>query len=183
MMNTTSMEYTVARSISPNRLTLNGVIVGQERINNLIGMSKDTFMHTVLFGQDKPLFFDLKPRGEDGTVQRGAPAQRWDERSAEAAIRCTDLDQKQTALTPNCPFWNSRKKKPSQHLEAVQEHSDAWTKENSKSFDALTTKIAEEEQILAALMNEMATADLGYDGAVTEYKALEKEFRRISTRD
>jgi DNA repair exonuclease SbcCD ATPase subunit len=49
----------VFRSGSPNRLAIDGELVEQTKVDELLGRSAAQFMQSVLFGQGVPLFYDL----------------------------------------------------------------------------------------------------------------------------
>ena len=51
--------YTISRTAPPNKLYLDGNLVEQPEIDQLLGLNKDRFRHSVLFGQQVDLFPDL----------------------------------------------------------------------------------------------------------------------------
>lgn len=59
--------YVIHRSGPPNRLELNGKPATQQQIDELLGLTKERFLHTVMFGQGTKLFPDL-PISERGQL-------------------------------------------------------------------------------------------------------------------
>lgn len=90
--------HAVLRTANPNMLTLDGVQVGQEQVDHLVGMGFATFTHTVLLGQDRPLFFDLPPREKMELFGDVLDLDRWEARSKVAATRARDFEHAQAVI-------------------------------------------------------------------------------------
>lgn len=84
--------YVVTRTANPNALKLNGETVGQERVEQLIGLSFDAFVHTILLAQGHDLFFDLAPRDKMQLFSDALNLNRWESRSKLASDRCRALE-------------------------------------------------------------------------------------------
>ena len=50
---------TIKRTAPPERIYIDGELCTQDAIDKLIGLTRDRLLHSVLFGQAKPLFIDL----------------------------------------------------------------------------------------------------------------------------
>lgn len=85
--------HSIYRSGPPNKIELNGQVASQEDLDELIGLSKERFLHSVVFGQGVPLFPDLTipQRGEllDGVLNLGI----WQSASDSAGKKCSVLDK------------------------------------------------------------------------------------------
>ena len=88
-------DFVIERSANPNRLTINNNDTSQEHITDLIGLSFEVFTHTVLHGQGVPLFFDLTPSEKLQIFSDVLALDKWDARSADAAEKSRDIEQKQ----------------------------------------------------------------------------------------
>ena len=74
----------IVREGSPNRLTIDDKVAEQEDVDRLIGLSKNRFLQTVLFGQGAPLFFDLSVPERGALLDDVFAISYWLERSDHA---------------------------------------------------------------------------------------------------
>jgi DNA repair exonuclease SbcCD ATPase subunit len=131
--------YSIDRRGSPNRLTIDTATATQEDVERLVGLGRDRFLHSVVFGQGVPQFLDITPaaRGEllDSVLNLGY----WLELSDAADDQARDLKHQLVELEANLAYERG-------HLDGlqdatkVQEAFDSWEQTRQQ---LLETKLAE----------------------------------------
>lgn len=86
--------YTIVRMWNPNQLLINGKTVEQDNINQLIGLSFDSFQHCVIMGQFSKMFFDLGPGAKLELMTSVLDLDFWLERSSKARVLKIEADTK-----------------------------------------------------------------------------------------
>jgi DNA repair exonuclease SbcCD ATPase subunit len=86
---------------APGAIEIDSKEAGQQDIDKLMGMSYDVFKHTVLFGQEEGLFFDLPNREKLGLLGDVLELDKWDLRSAKAGERTRELESMVAVLEAN----------------------------------------------------------------------------------
>lgn len=89
--------FSIIRTAYPNGLTVNGEDVGQEYIDKNI-MSFNTFVHTILLGQGRPLFFDLRPQEKMNLFTEVLGLDRWESRSKLASETASGLERERYTI-------------------------------------------------------------------------------------
>lgn len=173
-------KHTVSRSTHPNRLLIDEKEVGQDQVDQLIGLSFDTFTHTVLLGQGRPLFFDLKPEAKMKLLGDVLQLEKWDARSKIAAEAASTLELKQSELNGELNGMEAQLT----HLDTLLGMAKTDWKEwrDKKEQEAETDKAAllklktRREQV----ETEKAGFTLAYDSAATEFKAARNETNKLT---
>jgi DNA repair exonuclease SbcCD ATPase subunit len=83
-------EHTLRRVWNPNLLQLDNQDITQERVIHLFGVSKASFMFTILFGQFGDSLFDLKPAERTALVTQVLDLNQWDHLSKRAGDAAKD---------------------------------------------------------------------------------------------
>lgn len=84
-------KFIVQRTANPNSIILNGEDVGQETIDRRF-LSYAVFTHTVLLGQGRPLFLDLRPNEKLELFTELLDLDKWDVRSKTAMEESSFLE-------------------------------------------------------------------------------------------
>lgn len=171
--------YTIKRTASPNSLSINGKDANQEKVERLLGLNFETFTHTILFGQDRDLFFDLSSSDKLGLFTDALDLNRWDERSTYASTEVRNLEIKQVAADRDLIAAKAQVTRTKELLAKAQEKSSTFEENRLVDVDKLKAEI---KKLLAA--NESAaikrdSASLVEDGALTEKDALDRQFRSL----
>lgn len=164
--------HTVTRELSPNRLLLDDKEVGQEEIEQLLGINFEVFRYTVLLGQNEDLFFDLSPRDKLQLFSETLNLERWEDRAKFAAVTLSDYQNQLTAAAGEIAGLGTALGKIDELIKEAKVGVDEWDAERK-------AKAKNVEKELAALNTEMETvqrnydkADTAYDRAATEVKSL-----------
>lgn len=183
--------FTIARQSNPNKLTLDGELVEQATIDQILGMSRKRFLQSVIFGQGVPLFVDLAvpERGAllDEVLDLGIWLKLSEHAGADHARLARSLsDAKETIARLE------GKVEGLSNTAALEQELAAWDRERDRRLDLAIAAVEEAENALAALVAKVAstkrTADTLEDlratrnviaGKQQRKAALEGEYKRL----
>lgn len=180
LINVDGKPHVIARTASPNSLKIDGKDVGPEAVVQLVGMSFEVMTNTIILGQGRPLFFDLTPGAKMKLLSDVKGLDRWDERSKRAADATRDLEQEHSKLLGELDGLVRSVKEIAEVIKELEPKQDAWQEEYERRTMAAAKFMRKHGKMLERLQNEVNKADLEYDSAMTEIKALERD---ISTRN
>lgn len=171
---------TVTRTTHPNRLLLDDKEVGQEQIDQVIGLNCETFTHTILLGQGQPLFFDLQPKAKMDLFGTVLNLDRWDARAAYASETASILQGREATLTGELNGLDVQQS----HLEGLLERAKvswvSWRDEQAALLEAAKENLVKLKTKREAVEVEKAGYDLAYDGTATELKNLQTAIRTLT---
>lgn len=162
-------EQLCQRTTSPKNLfTVNG----QERadISEVLPLSFELFVNTILLPQGRGLFFDLQPRDKMGLIAEAQGLERWDIRSKAASDRADELDREVVKFTEELRVKEGKLEELGRAIEGAKNRSQDWN-------DAMQARTRTSKMALVALQkdherltNELGTATLAEDGALLELR-------------
>jgi DNA repair exonuclease SbcCD ATPase subunit len=164
--------HRVTRSIKPNKLELDGRLVGQDTIDELLRMPVDVFGHTILLGQDQPLFFDLKAQAKLDLFSTVLKLDRWDGYAKAASNRVRNLERKQALLDGQLAGLEREHERVGQQYDAVRELSRQFQAERAREAQAGEEKLTALRAQLDKQEQELGVSDQALDGAAMELKQL-----------
>jgi DNA repair exonuclease SbcCD ATPase subunit len=173
-------KHLITRSMHPNRLLLDEHDVGQEQIDELIGMSFEVFTHTILIGQGRPLFFDLQPRHRMALFSEVLDLDRWDARSSLAADEVKADMQKAAHFEGEITTLEGQQRELSELKANVERSSAEWLSSHRKRQDEADANWKRLVVSVDKIDREYERADLTYDGASAELRALQSEAVKIT---
>lgn len=174
-----SVPYVVTRRAAPNSLRIDGQDANQEKVERLIGLNFDTFTHTVLFGQDRALFFDLSASEKLGLFTDALDLNRWDERSKVASDEVRTLEFKAVALQGELSAASGNVERTRELLDRALVSSQEFEEHRLEDLEKLKTGIKALAVQADAALEKRNSASLVEDGALTEKDALDKQFRKL----
>lgn len=148
----------VQRTRSPISLTLDGKPVGQEEIDDLIGLSFERFLQVVLMGQFGKFFPDMKPADRLSLLSEVLDLEEWTRLSKVAATAVKSYEVELQGHEASAAGMRGRR-------EAVQEAASR-AREDSEGYEA-----ARKERLLEA--NE------GLDEAETEVSTITVKVKKV----
>ena len=180
--------YTVKRFGPPMRIELNGKPIQQEVLDSLLGLTRERFLHSVIFGQGVPLFPDLSIPQRGELLDEVLNLILWSNCSDSAGKYSSDIQlklnegQKQLSYLDGqvaqlqteeqakklIDEWEANRQKDLTHL---QTKMDWWEKHHIlelKTFEKLISEweqqqkdaLEEKVQTLEKLESELASARL-----------------------
>lgn len=174
-----SVPYVVTRRASPNSLRIDGQDANQEKVERLIGLNFETFTHTVLFGQDRDLFFDLSASDKLGLFTDALDLNRWDERSKVASDEVRILEFRAVALQGELSAARGQVERTKELLERALFDSSEFEEHRLEDLEKLKTGIKALTIQADSALEKRNSASLVEDGALTEKAALDKQFRKL----
>src|SRR3990172_6238785 len=178
-VNVDDVLYKIKRTAAPNTLRINDKDANQEKVERLIGLNFETFTHTVLFGQDRDLFFDLSASDKLGLFTDALDLNRWDERSQHASTEVRTLEMKQVAADRDLVAAKAQITRTKELLDRAQKESSEFEENRLADLDKLKSEIKKLAAANDSAVAKRGTATLIEDGALTEKDALDKQFRDL----
>ena len=175
-----SKPRTVTRTTHPNRLLLDDKEVGQEQIDALIGLSFETFTHTVLLGQGRPLFFDLQPKSKMDLFSSVLNLDRWEARSEAASAAVSSLSNREATLAGELGGMETGLTQLDALLATAKANWVAWRDEQEAQAKAAKETLVKLKAKLEGVEQEKAGYVLAYDSAATELKAAQSDSRKLA---
>jgi DNA repair exonuclease SbcCD ATPase subunit len=170
--------HEVSRVDKTNGLRLDGKAVGQPDIDRLV-MPFELATNTILLAQARALFYDKPPREKLDLFADALNLQRWDVRSDFADTKLKALIAANAGLIAERDAKEAVLDDAERAMSVALEKSDAWQQAQGAKIDDYKVQLAEAEKLLEHQAKLKAEADLKYDGAGTEAKALKSEITQL----
>lgn len=168
--------HTITRKGVANGLWLDGKTVTQDEIDRLIGLSWAIFLHTLVLGQGRELFFDLRPTAKMEVLSETLDLDKWDVRITRARRAA---DKWELAATRGAAELSSLQREldaSEVRLRDLKADSQAWENDRADEAQIIADKLRKLEDDYEHHKNELGKADLEYDGAETELRHSQRKF-------
>lgn len=169
----------ITRSTFPNRLRINGKDARQEQVEKLLGLTYDLFVHTLLLGQEQPLFMDLAPGPMLQIFSDVLGLSKWEERSARAADKARELGDKARNLETKLAAAGAAAETLEKQAKEVRRHRDSWDDDIAAERKALELDQAELRTKIGILERKVTDAELQEDWQSTELRLQDGEFQKL----
>lgn len=169
----------IVRTHAPNKLTYDGKVVDQEKLDTLLGMNFDTFCHTMLLGQSIPLFFDLTPTAKMQLFNDVLDLDRWTERSKKARKTADELLTRINTTETFLVGLNAQLSDAEHDLSTARSEANAWDAKQEVNRSEVEADLKQLNKRIELLQLKHDDNDLEYDGAMTEIPPLKKELRQL----
>lgn len=171
--------YVIKRKGVTNGLWIDGKGATQDDVDQLIGLAYPVFLHTIVFGQGKDLFFDLQPTKKMAVLSETLNLDKWDVRIKLARDRTTKLQAEWAEMDGELRGLDRLIETHEKSLDDLKAKSRAWEDERAEANERRAKDIADRERVLVKVQDELDKADLAYDGAETELRASQKALDRV----
>lgn len=168
-------KHVINRTASPNRLMLDDGPVGQDKIDSLIGIPKEVFCHTILLGQGEALFLDLKPKDKMDVFNSVLQLDKWEDRAKAASKKASALTESAQKTSGTIDGLNSGIEQITAVIDDARKKAAQWTKDQGVDEAQQNKELAALMKTRAAKQRLVDDADLAYDSAATEVRAVEKK--------
>jgi DNA repair exonuclease SbcCD ATPase subunit len=165
-------EYLCQRVTSPKNLfTVNG----EERadISEILPISFKLFISTILLPQGKDLFFDLQPKDKMALISEACDLERWDLRSLAASKAADAIDVMVNQFLEEQRHEEGALAELERTIDDVKIKSRAWGDKAAARVQVSKKALLDLEKRYERLTNELGSAVLAEDGALTELRASE----------
>jgi DNA repair exonuclease SbcCD ATPase subunit len=168
------VEQLVQRVTSPRNLfTVNGKECAD--ISEILPISFELFINTILLPQGRELFFNKSPKEKMELVAEARGLDRWDTRAVAASKRADLFDGEASEFLDEQRATEASITELGTLLESTQQASKAWNDEAHSRQRASKDQLKGLERELQRKETELGTAVLAEDGALLELRACEKE--------
>lgn len=158
--------YTIARYGPPMKVELDKKLVEQKDIDQLIGLSKERFLHSVIFGQGVKLFPDLPVSERVDLFDEVLDLSIWSKCLDTATQRCNTLEKQLNQLRIDRAFVDGRvgvleseeclrkqiiewEDEREEEIVKVQEQLSTWDREKERKIKEVNDQVEEwKESIL-----------------------------------
>lgn len=169
--------FVVVRTARPNSLTVNDEDVGQEHIDDVV-MSYNTFVNTILLGQERPLFFDLKPQDKMQLFIDVLELDRWEVRSRIASEEVKRLTQRGVDIQVDLTTAQSLVDAYEENSRSLRRQVREWEEERQGRLDTVEDEIRELGPKVKKLRTDLDTASVEYDGAEVELRLVRADLAK-----
>lgn len=165
----------IKRSTEKNGLWLDGKLVSQEEIDRLIGLNVVNIPHTIVLGQKRDLFFDLKPQHKLELLSETLALDKWETRSKRAKDEVSRLEGVQSGIKGRMLVLEEQLTELLGLTAKVVDKSREWEEEHAEAQGKREDKIAELQKARDKAVTAKGTHDLAYDSAETELRAVRRD--------
>jgi DNA repair exonuclease SbcCD ATPase subunit len=176
-------QYSIKRTVNPNLLTIDGVEAGQEYVSKLIGIPFEIIPYTIILGQRQPLFFDLTASEKLKLFSEVLDLNRWEQRSNHASELVKNLEREILLAESEVASLENAQSQALADLNALKQQSSQWEQQRAEQLSNAESKKSDLQKQIDSVMAERDTADLQYDRALTELKALKPAFDKLNAQE
>lgn len=176
-------KHVIERKGVSNGLRLDGKVVAQEDVDELLGLSAFNIPHTLILGQARPLFFDLKPQAKLELLGKTLNVDKWEERSVAARGRHKELQNEFALVSAALEEAEKQVEEYKVLFEKLKHQSDEWHVEQSNKTLELNKAIKQETKQHKTLQRKMDGADLKYEHNEVELRHLQATYKDINTKE
>jgi DNA repair exonuclease SbcCD ATPase subunit len=172
-------DYSCQRATSPKNLfTING----EERadISDVLPVSYKLFTNTILLPQGKELFFDLQPKDKMALIAEACDLERWDLRSAAASKRADEIEVTVNQFLEEQRHEEGALNELERTINDAKARSRDWGDKAAARTQVSKAALRDLEKRYEARDNELGSALLAEDGALTELRACEERKAALS---
>lgn len=149
-------KYIIKRYGPPQRLELDGKAVEQEDINNLIGISKERFIHSVIFGQGVKLFPDLTIPERVDLFDEVLDLSVWSRCLDSVTKKCSEIDNEINTAKSKLAFIEG-KLQGLQSEEQLKQLANLWDIEHQNKLNSIDESINKWELESSSRIQELET--------------------------
>lgn len=164
--------HAIVRTWRPNTLTLDGEEVTQQRLNELLGLGEDAFLHAIYHAQFVSHFSDLGPTAQLELFCDVLRLQVWEEAADRAAATVKERSRELASITQRAGGLAGEWRQLVQELEVQeQKETDWWRQYIARQSDRWAT--------LRKAKAELAECERTRSEAAAPDRTLEKDLRRL----
>lgn len=170
--------HELTRGANPNQLLFDGQPIDQGALEDKLGMNFDTFINSILLGQEQDLFLDRTPSEKLKLFTDALNLERWDTRSKQAAADAerlhSEIDRDAAVLTRMVQQFREVK----ELHENAKNEADQWVANQETIQKRADSELKEAEKFVKQLQRRHDDATLAYDGAGLELQPITRELRQ-----
>lgn len=168
-------EHIIQRGPRASALTIDGRTIGQAEVDALIGLDFMAASQAIIWGQSRPLFFDLSPRDKMQILSDALGLDRWERRADMAAGRAKRLGTALEGLRGEILGLETAQNHAELALREAREASEAWSGVHARKLEELASTTAAARARADDLGGRRGEAAMAADKAGTEARILSPE--------
>jgi DNA repair exonuclease SbcCD ATPase subunit len=169
--------YLVERYGNPNQLILDGNIVEQYEINNLVGLTKDRFLQSVLFAQKSKQFMDMNANERGELFDSILNLESWLKLAVNAADMAKGYREEIDKLSREQTGWYARLRDDA-YIDAIKVKQLSWLQMNNASLEAEVKLVEQMEKKVASSVEERNRLEKELEG-IANPNGLDKDVDKL----
>jgi chromosome segregation ATPase len=155
--------FLITRTSPPNKIYVNGDAVDQGQVDRLMGMSKDCFLQSVVFGQGVNTFYDLNTTGRGELLDEVMDLGLWLRASQAAGKRVSAMQDRITTAqrTLAAVEGSLASLEPEETFTVLVEQ---WDATREQQFESVLAVVQAAEVALANAVKQKDSAMVEYEG-------------------
>lgn len=174
-------KHIVYRLGTPDTLTIDGVVVPQQAVDELMGLTREQFVHSVIFGQASALFMDLTVSARGDMLAEVMDLDYWQRMVDFTAEQSRALATEQDHTSASVSYLRGKRDGYKLQLAQLIEDEQAW---NASLADMLTyarTRTAEAKRTMDDATTTLMVLEAAA-GDVDDVRPLADECQRLRKR-
>jgi DNA repair exonuclease SbcCD ATPase subunit len=165
--------YKITRTRNPNVLTVNGVVC--DTVVNLIRLSYEEFLYSVIFSQFNDTFFDLSSANKLALFSKIMKLDIWLELSQQAADEAKGIELKKNNLSFDISRLEGRQITINESIEILKEKALNWDADKQRNLKAY-------QQGTDSYLLELARLDTSVKDICNKLKPLDYKIEELNKR-
>lgn len=166
-------EHNITRVTRTNGLAIDNDIAGQNDLLQLLGLTEPLFRHTIIIGQNQPLFFDQPPTEKLKVFTEALDLNRWDERSDRAKKYAADLASKLSETQGRQRGVTDQLAELATLVQSAKTKAKEWEDERAVLLRNSEQQIDGLRREHDATTHQRDEANVAYDGISVEVREIE----------
>ena len=172
--------HALIRCAGPNSLTLDTKDCDQYEVDNLLRLSDEVIAHTILFGQGKPLFFDLPPGEKLALFSTVLNLDRWDGYAERASDQAKKAEDKKRTAEGRRTGLDSEIQNLTKTVDDLRSKTRTWSTEKAERLQDLQRTRIKAQAELDKARESYLQLKLSADGAGMELEPLRNQVDEAS---
>lgn len=135
-------ERAIQRGPRASDLAVDGKIVGQAEVDALVGLTEAAWGQAIIWGQGRPLFFDLAPRDKMALLSDALGLERWERRADAAGDRGRRLEGARDQAAGRLAGLGASRGRAEEALRAARGRADEWGAGRAARLGELASRAA-----------------------------------------
>jgi DNA repair exonuclease SbcCD ATPase subunit len=135
-------EHVIQRGPRASDLAVDGKIVGQAEVDALIGMPEAAWGQAIVWGQGRPLFFDLAPRDKMALLSDASGLERWERRAEAAGDRARRMEAARDQAGGRLAGLEIARKRAQDAVLGARARAEEWGAERATRLGELASTAA-----------------------------------------
>jgi DNA repair exonuclease SbcCD ATPase subunit len=161
-------DHLIERRAAPHDLKLDNVSCPQDRVDQLVGVGLDLFLHTVILAQGQPLFLNLEPRNKLAMLSDVMHLDRFEAYASRAGTEVQAIASQEAQLKLTRGIVEGQIHEVEQEHDNLCQRAEQFTAAADERIEQLTRALQEAKRASNAAAIPVMAAKADYDAAELE---------------